>query len=186
LTWLSPSGQSADEIASVYSIGSDATGRFLHARHDARPDTPKRTGAIHLGKALSPAPPLESVGRLRWRWRVVQHPAPGKDPWLDLAASLYVIVRQPSVFHGGTGFKFGWLSSHGPNGARQRGITPVELRVDPAGPEWKQEEVDVCSLYRRYFGPCEGEHLDYVGVLTDADGTESIAEADYADFALVR
>jgi hypothetical protein len=184
LSWGSPSGQTAREIASVYSLGGDATARFLHARHDARLQTPKRTPAIHYGYALSPAPPLDHVGKLRWRWRVLQHPAPNADAWLDVAASLYVIVRQPGLLRAGAGFKLGWLQTHGPQGARQRGIEQVELRADPAGPAWKQEEVDLCALYRRFYGPCEGEHLDYVGVLTDADGTESIAEADYADFEL--
>ena len=66
----------------------------------------------------------------------------------------------------------------------QHGILELPLRHDPASPEWRQENVDLCALYRKAFGPCEGEHVLYVGVVTDADGTHSIAEADYDDFEL--
>ena len=34
------------------------------------------------------------------------------------------------------------------------------------------------------YGPCEGPHILYIGVVTDADGTKSIASGSYAGFEL--
>ncbi len=75
-----------------------------------------------------------------------------------------------------------WVGGHL---AFSTGLLQIPLRHDPAGQEWHEESVaDLCALYRRAFGPCEGEHVLYVGVMTDADGTHSVAEADYDDFEL--
>ncbi|MBI5535160.1 MAG: DUF3047 domain-containing protein [Deltaproteobacteria bacterium] len=187
LSWIAPFGHTAEQVASVYSLASEQGGPFLHAHHDARPERQERVRAINYGMRFESDPPaLERVGKLRWRWRARQHPAVHDDPWLDLAASVYVIVRQPTLLTDGKGFKFGWLASHGPAGTSQKGLAQIELRADPADGSWRQEEVELCGLYRQLFGPCEGEHLGYVGVLTDADGTESVAEGDYADMTIDR
>ena len=102
-----------------------------------------------------------------------------------MAASIYVIVKAPALLRKGRGFKFGWLAQPGPSQTFQRGLLQVPLRSDPPSPEWKTEEVDVCALYRRTFGPCENEKIIYIGVLTDADGSKSIAAGDYTDFEIV-
>ena len=83
------------------------------------------------------------------------------------------------------GFKFGWLSKPAPAGERQRGLLEESVRTDAAGPAWYAESVDLCALYQREYAlPCRGEHVLYIGVTTDADGSRSVAEADYADFEL--
>lgn len=185
LDWVDPRGHSAAQITRVYSVQRDASGAFLHARYDGA--SSDRPPAIDLGRAfVSDPPPLDRVRALRWRWRALHQPRVGDDPWLDVAASLYVVVRAPSFIKNGTGFKFGWLAKPGPAGARQAGLLQVALRSDAPGSEWRTESVDLCAMYRREYGPCEGEHVLYVGVMTDGDGTNSLAEADYADFELVR
>jgi hypothetical protein len=95
---------------------------------------------------------------------------------------VYVVVKQPSLLFGGKGFKFGWLQAPGPSDTFQHGLLQVPLRSGPASERWQSEQVDLCALYREHYGPCEGEALRYVGVVTDADGTGSVAEAEYADF----
>lgn len=184
LDWVDPFGHDPSQILRVYSLETGRGGAFLHARHDATVAAPPP--AIDLGQPFQKDPvPLERVTALRWRWRVLQHPAVTDDPWLDVAASVYVVIKVPSLLWGGRGFKFGWLAEPGAKGTYQHGLLQIELRHDPAGPAWRSESVDLCALYRKEYGPCEGQFVRYVGVVTDADNTRSVASADYADFELV-
>lgn len=182
--WLDPFNHDAGELKKVYGFAGDGTRHFLHARHDAT--SRDRPPAMHFGKAFTEgAAPLETVKELRWKWRALKHPTVGDDAWEDMAGGIYVVIKQPSMLVGGKGFKFGWLAKPGRTGQRQHGLLEVERRHDAAGPEWKSESVDLCALYRQVYGACEGEKVLYVGVVSDADGTRSVAEADYADFELV-
>ena len=101
-----------------------------------------------------------------------------------MALSVYVVIKAPSLFPRGRGFKFGWLSSQGRTNSRQHGILQIPVRTNGPLDEWRSEEVDLCAEYRRTYGPCEGQHILYIGVVTDADGTRTIAGGDYADFEL--
>ena len=184
LDWVAVAGESAEKIASIYKVKHDATDSYLNAHHDYR-----AKGAIkpiHYGRAFKDDPiPLDRIRALRWRWRVNQHPAVTSDPWVDIAASLYVVIKEPSFWSKGRGFKFAWLAKPGARGTFQSGLLQVALRSDPVVGEWRTEEVDLCALYRKHYGTCEGESLRYVGVTTDADGTASVADGDYADFQVV-
>jgi len=185
LAWVAPLGQGPDKISKVFSVQRDNGTTFLHARHDGRPEG-DRPPFMHFGKRFDPgAPPLEKVKSLRWKWRVLEHPANTTNMWEDVAASLYVIIKPPSVLGGGKGFRFGWLAGDGVKGTFRLGLARIAVREGPASKEWQSEEVDVCAKFRELFGPCEGEHLNYVGVATEADGTHSVAEADYTDFELI-
>jgi hypothetical protein len=180
--FVDPFHHDAPLLSRVYSVQHDGAESYLHARHD---DPAGKIPAMHYGHAFqSNPPPLDRVQALKWRWRVLRHPDVAGDPWADVAASVYVVLRTPSLLHGGKGFKFGWLEKPGADSTYQHGLLQVQLRHDTAGPEWKQESVDLCALYRKAFGACEGEHVLYVGVVTDADNTRSVAEADYDDFEL--
>lgn len=178
--WLDPFGHSAAQIARVYTVEPG----FLHARHDGAEED--AVPAIDFGRPFPDHPvALEKIRALRWRWRVLSHPAVGDDAWADVAASVYVVIKTPSLLFGGRGFKFAWLAHHGARGTHQHGLLQVELRAAPATHDWQSESVDLCARYRAEYGPCEGQHLLYVGVVTDADDTHSLAEADYTDFELV-
>jgi hypothetical protein len=182
LDFVDPFNHNANLLGRVYSVVHEGDESFLHALHD---EAGAHLPAMHYGKAFQTnPPPLDRVRALKWRWRVLRHPSVTTDPWEDVAASVYVIMKTPSMFRGGRGFKFGWLAKPGPDNQTQHGILELPLRHDPAGPEWHSESVDLCALYRAHFGACEGEHVLYVGVVTDADGTKSISEADYDDFEL--
>jgi hypothetical protein len=186
LRWVDPFDHAASKLAQVYSVGHEGSLFFLHARHDYTVHSP--VPAMDLGMAFQhDAAPLERVRALKWRWRAIRHPnlRADDDAWLDMALGIYVVIRVPSLLKGGRGFKFGWLAKAASPGTYQRGLLQVPLRHEPAGPEWHEESVDLCGLYRHEYGPCEGEHVQYVGVTTDADGTKSVAEGDYADFAIV-
>jgi Protein of unknown function (DUF3047) len=183
LGFVDPSGHDPRLLARVYSVARDGDNSVLRATHD---DTGGDVPAMHFGKAFTSAPPpLDRVRSLRWRWRVLRHPDVEGDPWADLAASVYVVVRAPALVHGGRGFKLGWLAKSGPGDTYQHGLLQIPLEAGGALGEWRSESVDLCAMYRRVYGNCEGEHVLYVGVVTDADATHSIAAAEYDDFELV-
>ena len=179
--WDSPSGANLDVIARVYAVTGE---KFLSAKHNASPDQDPPP-AVHWGRPWRDSPlALVSSCSLRWRWRVRKHPNGNGDPWRDVAASVYVIMRTPTLLSAGKGFKFGWLSRPGPEGTKQRGLLQVGLRTDSASDDWQEESVNLCDLYRRHFGDLDGEGIVYIGVVSDADNSESVVEADYDDFVL--
>jgi hypothetical protein len=180
--WRDPQGRPSRLLARVYSVQHEGDDSFLHAHHDAT--SYAAPPALHFGKTFDGLP-LQQVRLLRWRWRARIQPRIEDDPWEDMAAAIYVVTKAPSLFRKGRGFKFGWLARPGPSQTFQRGLLQVPIRNDPPSAQWRTEEVDVCGLYRRTFGPCENEQIIYIGVLTDADGRRSIAEGDYADFEIV-
>jgi hypothetical protein len=182
LAWRDPQEHATRVVGLVYSIQTEGGASFLRAHHDAT----SRRGppAVHLGKAFDGLA-LRDVGLLKWRWRARIQPGIKDDAWEDMAAAIYVVIKTPTLLRKGRGFKFGWLARSGPSQTFQRGLLQVPLRSDPPSLEWRTEEVDVCALYRRTFGPCEDEQIIYIGVLTDADGSKSIASGDYADFEIV-
>ncbi|HEY3592875.1 MAG TPA: hypothetical protein VGL13_03335 [Polyangiaceae bacterium] len=183
MDWVDPENHRASDLARVYTISREGPLAFLHARYDSAASSPLK--AMHYGKAFPDhAISLERVTAFRWRWRARVQPTVTDDPWMDMAASIYVVMKTPSLFSKGRGFKFGWLAKPGPSGTYQHGFLQVPVRTDPPSNRWSSESVNLCEMYRRTFGPCEGEQVLYVGVTTDADGTKSVAEGDYADFEL--
>ncbi len=183
LDWLDPFDHGAATLARVYSVKKEGDLSFLHARHDCTQRS--HPPAMHYGHAFQVgAPPLEKVRALKWKWRALRQPNVDDDGWEDMAAGVYVVMKTPSLLVGGKGFKFGWLAKPGERGSHQHGLLQVQLRTDPVGTAWKSESVDLCAMFRREYGKCEGEHVLYVGVVSDSDGTKSVAEADYADFEI--
>jgi len=186
-TWKDPAKHDISALRQVFSVG----GQVLHARHDgAARDAPP---AVHLGHAFvvagteTPNRPLAGACILEWKWRVTHHPAVTSDPWKDVAASIYVVFRTPTLLHGGEGFKFGWLAKAGASGTKQHGILQIERRHDAAlaaNAPMVAERVDLCALYTSNYGDLGAAKLLYVGVVTDGDNTASLAEADYAAFRL--
>ncbi len=185
--WGSPSLAPPHVIRRVYRPETDGDQGFLHALHDASRsgDRIEPPPAVHYGKPFrAQEVSLASACSLSWRWRVLRHPKITNDPWRDVAASVYVVIRRPGILGGGRGYKFAWLAKHGPLGTTQRGLRQIERRAEPAITPWRKEAVDLCVLYRAHYGSIEGEHIRYIGVVSDADDTQSVAEADYDDFVL--
>lgn len=186
--FISPSGAEPRTIARVYTLVRSAEGDLLMARHDAvrRHDGRTPPPAVHYGHVFAAPPPLATQCLLSWRWRVLLHPdlPADDDPWDDVAASLYVVFRRPTLLRSGDGFKLGWLVRDAPPDTRQHGLIQIAIERGPADVTWRAERVDLCALYRRYYGPVGDARILYVGVLTDADDTRSVAAADYAELAL--
>ena len=187
LAWIDPAHRRRETYRKVYQVEREGGGSFLRARHDARlGQASPPTRAIHYGQSFVDQPiPLDRVAELSWRWRVWQHPEVDANPWVDLAASIYFVLVPPTILANGTGFKLGWLARPGPSGNRQRGLVQIPIRNGGTTGEWRMEMVDPCALYRQTFGSCEGASVTYIGVVSDADDTQSVAAADYADFELL-
>jgi hypothetical protein len=185
LDWVDPEQRySAAQLARLYTVSRENGFSFLHARHDMTMPSPARS--MHYGKAWQTRPiPLDKIRAMKWRWRALHHPPVTDDPWLDMAASIYVIMRPPAFLRGARGFKFGWAAKPAPAGTHQVGLLQIELRHEPASQAWRSESVDLCALYRKEYGACEDVFVRYVGVTTDADGTKGVAEGDYADFEIL-
>ena len=135
--FVDPAHHDAAAVAQAYAVRVVDGNSVLHARHDGTRGT---TPAIHYGRAFERDPPaLDGVSALRWRWRVLHHPDVDRDPWADVAASLYVLTKAPSLLRSGRGFKFGWIARPGPENTYQRGILQVALRAGGPLGEWHAE-----------------------------------------------
>ena len=126
---------------------------------------------------------------LQWRWRAKQLPIGANERAVktnDSVAGVYVIFDS-TLFP--RAIKYVWSSSL-PIGARF--TSPVYWRsrvvVLQSGPtqanEWKLETVNFYHDYKALFGTEPSAVLGFA-ILTDSDTTDSIAEADYDDFAVL-
>lgn len=168
-----------DMARAVYRIVEEDGNHFLRARSD------KQDVQIGLTKTFQP----QQFPVLQWRWRVKQLPA-GADERAsqtnDSAAGVYVVFDSrimPRVV------KYVWSSSL-PVGTQvtspaywRAKIIVLESGAASAG-EWRQETVNFYEDYKKLFGSEPGE-VEGVALLTDSDGTATVAEADYDDFALL-
>jgi hypothetical protein len=168
------------EARIVYRIAEESGNRFLHARAE------QQQVQIGLSHVFEP----KEFPVLRWRWRVAQLPDGADERTVkanDSAAGVYVIFDNRIMPRA---IKYVWSSSL-PVGTRI--ASPVYWRarviVLQSGPstiigEWRQETVNFYQDYKDLFGTEPGD-VQGIGVLTDADTTATVAEADYDDFVLL-
>jgi hypothetical protein len=134
---------------------------------------------------LTPLPidPRDVV--LRWRWRVLRHPA-GADPTIrsrdDRAAGVLVIVRRSWIPWRTRALLYQWTParpagewSHSPYSGR---VPSIVLRDAPADSMWREETRDLGADLRRAFGT-EPERIVAIGVICDADDTGDRASAEF-------
>lgn len=131
---------------------------------------------------------------LRWKWRVEALPVGGDqcaDGKQDSAANVYAMWKRGLRWYC---LKYVW-STVGPKGAicdRKRNpfVAQDAVSLEVGGPtdQWKSEEIDLRTEFRRHFedGRADADVPDFVGlgVLTDGDQTHSESAADYAAFAV--
>jgi hypothetical protein len=163
----------------VYQVAEEGGNHFLHARSD------KQDVQIGLSRVFQP----KEFPLLRWRWRVDQLPSGGNERAAktnDSAAAVYLIFDSriiPRVI------KYVWsatlpVGTHIDSPVYWRAKVAV-LRSGASGlREWRQETVNFYQDYKDLFGAEPGE-VQGIAILTDADATASVAEADYDDFALL-
>jgi hypothetical protein len=158
---------------------------------------------------------LEEYPILRWQWRPRVFPRganehTGKD---DSALGVYIGFCAPEnldlcerSFKGklslsdrlalakllltkGVGsLKYIW-SEQLPKGSefeRRKAVKVLESGAPASRDQWVEERVDIASDYQRRFGVQKLLNPIGISILTDADDTQTSAEADYADFRLCR
>lgn len=184
--WHNYKEKSAKDITKVFSLSSEAGNFFLHARHNYATFDKD----VHLGKFFAKNQPrLNTTPILRWRWRSEVVPmTPDKRTASDTAATVSVVFKK--VLLKIYGVKFKW--------SPEREVTKGFYRKDFRGlgyyvsrnasdplKTWVSEKVDLCQIYKTQYNEknCDVE-VSYIGVLTDADDTKSLAEASYDDFSL--
>jgi hypothetical protein len=163
----------------VYQVVEEGGNHFLHARAD------KQDVQIGLSHVFQP----KEFPLLRWRWRVDQLPSGGDERAVktnDSAAAVYVIFDNRIVPRA---IKYVWsatlpVGTHVDSPVYWRAKVVVLQSGSSGLGEWRQETVNFYQDYKDLFGAEPGE-VQGIAVLTDADATASVAEADYDDFALL-
>lgn len=168
------------EARAIYTVMAEEAGnRFLRASAKSQ-DT-----QIGLTKTFGP----ERYPLLRWRWRVGRLPTGGDErvkATNDSAAGVYVVFDSrimPRVI------KYVWSATQ-PVGSTF--TSPMYWRAKvvvlqsglPDSPEWHQETVNFYEDYKKLFGFAPGQ-VQGVAILTDSDITQSSAQADYDDLAVL-
>ncbi|HEV8714837.1 MAG TPA: DUF3047 domain-containing protein [Candidatus Binatia bacterium] len=167
------------EARGIYWVAEEGGNHFLHARAE------KQDVQIGLSHTFQP----KEFPLLRWRWRVDQLPSGGDERAVktnDSAAGVYVIFDSrivPRVI------KYVWSATlpagtHFDSPVYWRAKVVVLQSGSSRLKEWVPETVNVYQDYKDLFGTEPGE-VQGIAVLTDADSTASVAEADYDDFALL-
>ena len=145
-----------------------------------------RAEASDRNSALLTPLPIDPRGVvLRWRWRVLEHPA-GADPEVrsrdDRAAGVLVIVRRGLLPGRTRALLYQWTParaagewSHSPYSRR---VASVVLRDAPADSLWREETRDLEADLVRAFGGLP-ERIAAIGVICDADNTGRHAAAEF-------
>ncbi len=125
---------------------------------------------------------------LSWQWRVSELPKGGDERYKktgDSAAGIYVIF--PGRFRPDN-IKYVWSASlpigtttESPYNSKTK-IVVLQNQCSPIG-TWVSEKVNVYEDYKRLFGN-EPEHVQAIGLMSDSDNTESIAQADYKEISI--
>ena len=166
----------------LYVVRDTPTDKVLHARHHK-----------HTVTIIRPLQnwDLEEYPYLQWRWRVLKLPKGGNEARRrsnDSAAAVIVIWRAGRIFKVST-LKMTWSSTL-PAGARvsrragRDHILVVESGSATIG-QWQTESVNIAELYRQDI-KSKFARPEALALTTDADDTQSEAEAQYADFRLCR
>lgn len=133
---------------------------------------------------------LRVHNNLRWRWRVWSLPVGGNEEISeknDSGAAVRII------FHGGLRarmLKYVWSSTL-PKGTETEsaGNGKIKVIVLRSGMErlgeWVWEEVNAYEDYKRLFGG-EPRPVRILGIITDANNTETLSKADYDDFTFIK
>lgn len=177
------SEMSAAKRSKSYVVEQDGPRKILHAVYRDRTFT--------IGKAVK-GWDLAEYPILRFEWKAVHLPKGGNEDSMsknDCAASVYAFWDVGFPYYVDS-IKYTWSSSL-PVGTRIKkrlGHDVVVVRESGATnlSQWRTVQVNVKADYERLFGKDQAPGPSGVAVLTDADATESAAEAYYADFRLCR
>jgi len=164
---------------SMYHIKKENENKFL------RIDT--RGGCTSIGKKQSYDAQIYPL--LSWRWRMHKLPEKGNENYRktnDSGAAIYVIFK--GMFRLNTILKYVWSSTL-PQGTetsspynKRTKVIVLRSGKKQAG-TWINETVNIVEDYRRLFNQ-DPPAVEGIGILSDADNTNSTAKADYDDIII--
>lgn len=156
---------------------------FLRATHNKK--------AITLHKKVE-GWNIDEYPYIEWTWRAQQLPEGGNEDKSyanDAGASLYVIWESSFVMRV-KGIKFTWSSTLPPGSHISKRMGHDHVHVMNSGTDklgqWQTHRVNIKNLFMKYFGKSESEKPVAIAILSDADATESVAQADYANVKACR
>lgn len=166
-----------DDKTKPYQVEGAEGQHYLAARDSG--------SSVILGKQVQWNPLVYPI--LTWCWRVNVLPPGGDeryDSTNDSAGGLYVIYSTNwlGIL---TQMKYVWSSTleEGTSGRRNKVARPYFVVME-SGEEnlgkWAFEQVDVVADHKRFYGKIPPDRTMGLGILTDANSTNSYAEAFYA------
>lgn len=163
-----------------YSVERDSSGAWLHADADGN-----NSALFHR------VPPVLRGASLKWRWRVLRHPA-GADTEVrsqdDRAAAVFVLVHRSILPWRTRGLLYQWAPGRECGRWTQSpyasDIKVITLENDAADGAWRSEQRDLDADLRAAFGALP-QKIEAIGVLCDADNTGDRASADFGPLEIV-
>ena len=136
---------------------------------------------------------LSAFPYISWRWRIHALPEGGDERFNktnDSAAAVYIVYSK-NLVGVPTVVKYVWSTTLPPSAAtRRKGIGRPWSVVARSGNQgmgiWHTEVFNAVAAYRATFGKNPPKNAIGLAILTDANSTKSLAEADYDDFKLLR
>jgi hypothetical protein len=173
----------AVQASGTFTVESSAGEHVLHARYKSK--------AVALGHGIADWD-MRRYPYLTWRWKAVSLPKGGNETQSDLddtAASVQAVWLIGFPFMVRT-LRYTWSSTL-PAGTRASNrLGHDQLLALEGGPQhggqWRQATVNVLEHYQQWFGMSDTAPPTGISIQTDADATQSSAEAYYADFRLCR
>jgi len=166
-----------------FVVEHDGKRKVLHATH--------RTQAITIGKAFE-GWDLNQYPVLQFQWKAIKLPTRGDEDSLsknDCGASVYGFWDIGFPFSVNS-IKYSWSSTLKVGTEISKRLGHDFVRVVQSGnsgiAQWSTVRVDVRADYQRLFKVDAPKPPSGIALLTDADATQSEAEAYYADFRLCR
>ncbi len=167
----------------LYVVEKDGKRNVLRAR--------ARDEAVTIGKSIK-GWDLDAYPVLRWEWKAVELPKGGNEDSLaknDCAASVYAFWDIGFPFYVDS-VKYSWSTSLKVGTELKKRLGHDYVRVMTSGAQslgqWRTITVDLRADYLRMFDKERASPPAGIAILTDADATESTAEAYYANFRLCR
>lgn len=167
----------------LYVVAKQGKRKVLHAVFKDK--------AITIGKSIK-GWNLDDYPVLQWQWKAVKLPKGGNEDSLgsnDCAASVYTFWDIGFPFYVDS-LKYSWSSTLPKGTVVKKRLGHDFVRVLESGSsalsQWQTVRVNVKEDHKRLFEKQQARVPSGIAILTDADATESAAEAYYADFRLCR
>ena len=167
----------------MYVVERERQRKVLHARY--------RDTAITIGRLVRDWD-LRRYPVLSWEWKATELPRGGDERESsrnDSAAAVYAIWDIGFPFYV-NGIKYAWSSTLDVGRHISKRLGHDHVLVEQSGSarldQWQKVYVNVRDHRKRFFGRDAASPPDGIALLTDADATESGAEAYYANFRLCR